>query len=361
MKFEIEETVRRFAAKDLLPVIQQLDEYKPDIKLKEKVVSGIKNIGIINMPLPESLGGIEFDPAILGRVLEIIAETCAGTSFLLWAHYAALLPFILSKKYDPLKKIGDGQNLTGTGYVSEHSLKITKRGDAFEVSGTINFLWGMPGASFFVIAAKTSENGIFALIPSNAPGINVKEEHSKIGLRGCQSSSVVLNGVAVKSQDAAVMPIAEYEKVFNLSKGYALCLVGAIAAGNARGSIIRAVKYARERYQGCDIIINHTLIQGMVGDMLARAKAAGALVGDALQNFQEGGTNNLYLAKANATREGEKVCLDSMQVFGGYGYMREYGVEKHLRDSKMLCTIGESNMRILQRIVRENKDKEGWI
>lgn len=363
MKDEILSTVRRWAAKGLQPSVRALDEDEPDPAARKRVLSDLEATGILRLPFPEDLGGAGPDLSLLGAVLAALSEVCAGTATAVWAHYSALLPFLASPHgARVIKAVSEKSGvLLGSGHISRHTLTAGRNAGGIFVTGRINFLWGVPGASFFLVSAQSEGEGVFSLVSSEDNGVSIEEKHKRIGLRCCRSSSVVLNGVSLDPRLFMNLPLLEYEKVRETSWGTSLGLLGAVACGNAQGAFARALAYAGERYQGGDMLINHTLIQGMLGEMLAATLSAKALTDRALQGLPSSGAWRPSLAKAWAARAGEKVCSDAMQVLGGYGYMRDFGIEKRLRDAKMLCTVGEGYQAIVQKAVRDIKGREEGI
>jgi alkylation response protein AidB-like acyl-CoA dehydrogenase len=136
-------------------------------------------------------------------------------------------------------------------------------------------------------------------------------------------------------------------------------LTCAIATGNAEGAFTHAFKYASERYQGGEIIINHKIIQTLLGRIITRIEASLALTEKILNSAQAQNFDKAGIAKAFVTEACEWACSDCVQVFGGYGYMKDFSVERHLRDAKSLSGLLQGNMYNLQDYVRGLKEQGG--
>ncbi len=349
----IKETVKKLAKKDVAELEEKLDRYTPDREAKQRIIERMRDLGLFSLLLPEERGGVGFVPVLAGEILEYIAEKSAGVSFLLWSHYSALLPFLLSGKEALIRH----DSIFGCGYVSQDPIYAEKVGGGVKLKGDVNFLWGVPGADAFVVAGEGKEGSCFAIVEDGSSGIRKKEIHERIGLRCCESSSVEFDEVFVPEEKVLFLSKDDFENLLYLSKGFSLCLCGCVALGNAKGAMEIAFNYAKERYQGGDIIINHKIIQAMLGKMLAIIGASECFLKEALKIGKES-PESLFLSKAYTTDVCEDVCIDSVQILGGYGYMRDYKVEKHMRDAKMLCCIGGNNTNFLADVVKRNKEKD---
>lgn len=354
MRAAFVDTATRFAGRDVASRVGTLDTVTLVAEEYATLRSALVEAGLLGMLAPESAGGMGMDPGSAGPVLARIAEGCAGTAMLMWAHESALLVLANAAAHGDATLADVGDELLGNGLVSGHSLRAVRRGEGWQINGNADFVWAAGVAGHILVAAETDEGGIIALVPAGAPGLRLREQHVRIGLRACPSASFVLD--SVKVEQAVALSSAGFAATVSESRDQALALVGAIACGNARGALRRAVGYARERYQGGDLIIEHALVRGMLGKSLADLRAAEALVESALAR----GGDDRVLAKVIATRHGEQLCLDAVQVFGGNGYMRDYGVEKHLRDAKMLSLVGGNNDRLLQAIIETHKHEGDW-
>lgn len=348
------ETATRFSGRDVLSRVSALDTATLVVDEYTSLRASLAEAGLIGMLAPESTGGMGMDTGSAGLVLARIAEICAGTATLMWAHESALLALSAAAACGDSVLADVGEELLGNGLVSSHALNAVPDAEGWRLDGSAGFVWGAGVATHYVVAASTRDGGIVALVPASAPGLRIREQHVRIGLRACPSAAIDFSNVPVEQAIAITGP--EYESTIAVARQQSLGLIGAIAAGNARGAWRAALQYARERYQGGAIIIEHSLVQGMLGKSLAEIRAAESIVSAGLSL----GGDDALLAKVVATRNGEQVCLDAMQVFGGNGYMRDYGIEKRLRDAKMLCLVGGNNERLLQGVIASHRNEGDW-
>ncbi len=366
---QISQTLSKFSTQSLSPAVADLDQEPLKEELRQSLFKEVEEIGTLSLPLPESLGGIGGDPKLVSQVLEKISESCAGVGTSLWAHYGAMLPFLIAQSYDQdsLNKLSKSlQGLPrgdtcGTGYLNETPLNITVSGDKLDLSGEVKFAWGAPRCKKITISGEAAGEIIFLLLDLEAAGSGIGESHRRIGLRCCPSASLELSEVSVPREGALVIEKSEGQRLLTTARATLLGWAGAMAVGNARGALNKAWGYVKERYQGGDILINHSLIQIMLGQMVMNLEAAESLVNSSFNLSADGQFREaMGLAKVFATKVGEQICSDAVQCHGGYGYMRDYGVEKHLRDSKALSVISGNNNFILRDLINNQKEKEGW-
>lgn len=347
------DTATRFCARGLAPRVDALDVVALAKSEQQALQAALDEAGLCGMALPEAAGGMGLDAVAVGAVLARIAQTCSGTALRLWAHETALLALTEAAQGGELPALPAGAVL-GHALLSPPVLRAQRGQNGWVLHGDAPWAWGGGIATHLLVAAETDAGGLLAVVAADAAGLRVTQNHARIGLRACPSQGMDFECVpAVAVIELAAAP---YAATLGAVRATALGLCGAIAAGNARGALRRAVNYARERYQGGDMIIEHKLVQGMLGNSLAQLRSAEALVECGLA----AGGDDALLARVIATRHGEQVCLDAVQVFGGNGYMRDYGVEKHLRDAKMLALVGGNNERLLQALVAAHRNEEQW-
>jgi alkylation response protein AidB-like acyl-CoA dehydrogenase len=347
------DTATRFCARGLAPRVDALDVVTLAKPEQQALQAALDEAGLCGMALPEAAGGMGLDALAVGAVLARIAQTCSGTALRLWAHESALLALAEAAHGGECPALPAGAVL-GNALLSPPVLRAQRGQNGWVLHGDAPWAWGGGIATHLLVAAETDAGGVLAVVAADAAGLRVTQSHARIGLRACPSQAIDFENVPAVA--FIELPPTQYAVTLGTIRATALGLCGAIAAGNARGALRRAVAYARERYQGGDIIIEHTLVQGMLGNSLAQLRAAEALVERGLAN----GGDDALLARVVATRHGEQVCLDAVQVFGGNGYMRDYGVEKHLRDAKMLALVGGGNERLLQALVAAHRNEEQW-
>jgi acyl-CoA dehydrogenase len=230
-----------------------------------------------------------------------------------------------------------------------------KDGDGYILNGQKTFITSASWADWFIIFATLDRSlkhkGICAfVVPKGLPGLSVGKKEDKMGQRASDTADVILEDVKVGKEhligkEGEGFTIAM--KTFDRTRPW----IGALATGLMRRAIHESVAYAKERVTFGQTIGNHQSVQFMLAEMEIKAEATGLLVRRAAWNVDRGNAASIdsSLAKAFGADSAMAVATDAVQIFGGYGYSREYPVEKLMRDAK-LFQIYEGTSQI-QRIV----------
>ena len=277
-----------------------------DRKAQEKVREWLLTTGIHMAPLPEKAGGIGADDRLMAEVLMKLSEESASLAFSLLCHwFASLVAFKCGFKMD-----------------SEHF-----------------FLFKLPGSNFFAgfeffgAALRIDEEGGVSVLSTSS--VSRKRSTNLLGL----------NGVTFIEDSGTDGDKKFFDENVNSLFARFYCLMGAIACGNAESAFRSALQYAGERYQGGDLIINHGIVKQMLGSMKAKTYASMTAVREATMSDN---IADKMISRVLACIFGEEVCRDAVQVFGGYGYMRDYPVERKYRDARTLALlpVGTGNLLI---------------
>ncbi len=360
----IRDMARDFAKKELLPKAEHYDcsdEYPwPIIKKAQKV-------GLISSNIPEAYGGPGLGVLEECIINEELAWACSGIQTALMLNNLAAWPLLLVGSTDQkeryLPRLTDGGEL-GAYALTEPAagsdvagIRTTAvhRGDEYILNGTKTWITNAPVSSFSIIFAKTDpearQRGISAFIVDHSwPGVTLGKPIPKMGQHAAWTGEIVLEDVCVPAKNRLG---AEGEgfviamKVFDRSRPP----VAAAAVGVARRALDEAVRYAQERQAFGKPILALQAISFMLADMAISIEAAQLLVRHAawLVDNQQPNVKEAACAKAFAADMCMKVTTDAVQVFGGYGYSREYPVEKLMRDAK-IYQIYEGTSQI-QRVI----------
>ncbi len=302
-------------------------------------------------------GGVRLS-AIL---LSIVAETCAGIAMNL--HVQGLASRVITSSENDLPEpparvavaLQEGHTppcyraLLGQGGRSDEGIgtRAIPAETGWVISGSKSFIYGMEGTDAFLVFCSTAEhhggeNPGCLLVPAGAQGLEVRDIGGRTGIRACGLSHLALKDVKVAPEHYLSSGEA-FSQV-----GQAVCLhwlgISAIAAGNASGALKAAREYAAVRYQGGTTIEEHPAVRKLLALSEARVEAAFALL---LQTagFASGNADFLRrcaITKLMTTDWAFSAVTDALQVFGGYGYMEDYGMEKRLRDAIVLKTTAGS-------------------
>jgi alkylation response protein AidB-like acyl-CoA dehydrogenase len=360
------ETVRGLARERIAPRAAAIDasgEFPWDMKdlLAEQ--------GILGLPFAEEYGGIGASELTILQVIEEISAACATTGLLLAVQQLGSLPITLAgtpeqkQRYFPRLASGEwlaAYGLTEPGSGSDAGAMKTraeKRGDTYVLNGLKHFITNAGLAHVNVIFAKTDADapgtrGISAfIVEADRPGFRLGRVENKMGIRGSQTGELVMEDCVIPAENLLGRE-GEGFKIAMMTLDRTRPGVAAQALGIAQGALDVAVKYAKERVQFGKTIAENQGIQFMLADMAIEVEAARQLLYHAARQIDEGTPGfGRYsaMAKTYCSDMAMKVTGDAIQILGGYGYMKEFPVERMMRDAK-ICQIYEGTNQI-QRVV----------
>ncbi len=336
----------------------------------EDIVKQLGEMGIMGICIPEEFGGAGFD--ILGFALAVeeiarydgsLALTVASHNGLCSAHIA--LAGTTEQKNRYLSKLATGQWLGAWGLTEPGSgsdavaMKTTAKrdGDFWILNGSKMFITQGSVGDVFVVMARTHDDpenrnrGISAFIlEKDMEGFEQRPIHSKLGMRASDTAELVFDNVKVPCENLlGEEGKAFYDTMRILDKGR--IIIGALAAGLARGSLEDSIAYAKERTQFGRPISEFQAIQWMIADMATQTEAARLMVYRAATLADQGRPfkKEAAMAKLFASNIAMECARMAIQIHGGYGYVADYNVERYYRDAK-LTEIGEGTSEI-QRLV----------
>jgi acyl-CoA dehydrogenase len=359
------DTARRFAKERIIPVAAECDR---ESKFPQDVFKAAWEIGLVNPTLPAEYGGPGLSDLDSAMITEELAYGCSGIQTSMTANTLGLTPIKLAgseeqkKKYfgwltsEPIQvsyattEPGAGSDVAGL------QTRAVKQSDgSYVLTGTKAWITNANLSSFFVIFATENpelrHKGIGAfIVHRDAKGLSVGKHEDKLGQRASDTAQVMLDGVHVPAAQVLAPPGHGFKvamETFNQTRPD----IGAIAVGLMRRCLDESVTYAKERKTFGTAIANHQLVQAMLAEMAIRIHATRLLVHKAAWALDKGIRDPLTssLAKAYGADSAMQSAIDAVQVFGGNGYVKEYPVEKLMRDAKIL-QIYEGTSQI-QRLV----------
>jgi alkylation response protein AidB-like acyl-CoA dehydrogenase len=347
----IRDTARDFARAELAP---HAGQWEDEGWIPDTVVAKLGELGFLGMTVPQEWGGTGADYVAYILAVEEIAAGCAATSTLMSVQNGLGCGLVQAWGNDAQKKawlpeLASGRAiacfcLTEPQAGSEaNNLKTraTEAAGAWTLEGTKQFISNARRARLAVVFAVSDpdlgKKGLSAfLVPTDTPGFEVQKPEKKLGLRALDTCPIVLSGCKLPAEGL----------LGPRGKGLAIALsnleggrigIAAQAVGIARAALEAAVAYARERTQFGKKIAEHQSIANMLADMHTRANAAHLLVLHAAR-LRASGTpclSEASQAKLFASEMAEWVCSKAIQVHGGYGYVKDYAVERHYRDARV--------------------------
>lgn len=360
------ETVRDFSRDRLGPLAREIDERRetPREELQE-----LADLGLMSMPIPEEYGGLGLDSRTLCGVIEEISKVCAAVAITIGVHNSVGAYPILrfgteeQKKYYLPKLCAEWIGafaLTEPDAGSDAAAIVTQArrdGDGYVLNGTKMYVTNGRVGQLLLVFARTDPDpasrhrGISAfLVPLDSPGISVADAGEKMGIRGSDTAVVTLEDVRVGA-DQLLGKEGQGFKIAMIGLDNGRLGVGAQAVGIAQASLDEAVKYAKERHAFGKPLAEQQAIQFMLAGMEMEIQAARLLVHRAawLKDADRPHNREAAMAKLYASEMAQRVTHDAVQIHGGYGYMKEYPVERYARDAR-ITEIYEGTSEI-QRIV----------
>lgn len=343
--------VRDFAEKDVAPLAAELDE-KGVVPFENIKTMG--RLGLLGLTAPEEYGGCGADTISYVIAIEELAKACASTAIVM-AVQNSLVNYGLAKfgteeqKQKYLTKLVTGEwigafALTEPGAGSDAAAQRTtavRDGDFYVLNGSKHFITNGGIADVVIVFAMTDKSkgsrGISAFIVEKTfPGFSVGKEENKMGIRGTNTNELIFEDCRVPAENL----LGEEGQGFKIAMivlDAGRIGVGAQAVGIAQAAFEAAVEYAKTREQFGAPIARLQAIQWMIADMATRIEAARLLVYNAALKKDSGGrfTKEAAMAKLFASETADFVVDCALQIHGGYGYMKEYPVERYYRDARI--------------------------
>jgi len=347
---DLRELAHDFATKEMRPVAWECDR---ESTWPAEVMQTAWEVGLMNTHIPEEYGGPGLDYLSGCLIEEELGWGCSGMGTSISCNGLAMTPVLIGgseetkKKYlgmlteEPklasfcLTEPGAGSDVSGMRTTA------TKIGDKYVINGSKCFITNGSHASWYTVYAKTDKDaghkGISAfVVPRDADGVTVDKKEDKLGQRASNTATISFNDVEIPAENL----LGEENKGFRLAM---MTLdrtrpgVSASATGLARAALEFATGYAKERVQFGVPIAMHQAIQFMIADMATKVHASRLLVWQSASLLDQGKRNTLESshAKRFAADSAMEVATDAVQVYGGYGFIKEYPVEKLMRDAKI--------------------------
>jgi len=363
---DIQDMVRKFAQNEIAPLAIEVDR---DERFPAETFTKMGELGLLGLAIPQEYGGVEQSILTCCLVLEEIAYACSSTALTYLTHAVLCAHNLASngsqeqlQRYLPDLATGDklgGIAMTEPGCGSDVlSLQTTavRVGDAYIVNGSKTFITNAPVADVFLVYVRTDKDagprGLSQLIIERGfPGFTIGQPFHKMGMRGSPTAELFFEDCRV--------PAANLVKGENQALGILLggldverATGAAMGVGSARSALDRAVNYAKERQQFGQPLVMFEMILEKIANMAAELEAARLLTHKAACLCDAGirCSAEASYAKLFASEMAMRATSEAVQIFGGYGYMQEYEVERMMRDAK-LGVIGGGTSEIQRLII----------
>ena len=365
----ISETIKDFSKREIVPYMNEWDEKQIfPIELFKK----IGNLGMMGVLVPEEYGGsgLSYDEYV--TIISELSKVCGSIGLSVAAHNSLCTGHILKfgnedqkKKYLP--KLASAEYLgawaltepiTGSDAMRMNTT-ARKEGDNWVINGAKNFITHGSSGDVIVVVARTGElgdsRGISAfIVDSSNPGVSSGKKENKLGMRASETAEVIFSNCVV-SNDALIGKVGDgFIQSMKILDGGRIS-IAALSLGIAKGAYNAALKYSKERVQFGKTISNFQAISFTLADMATEINAAELLIYKSayLINNNKPVTIESAMAKYFSSELAVKISSEAVQIFGGYGFVKDFPVEKYYRDSK-LCTIGEGTSQIQKLVISKN-------
>lgn len=360
--------VKDFVACEVKPKARQVDE---EDFFNWDAVRKMGPLGLLGLNIPEEYGGAGVDAISAAIAIELLGWGCGSTALAVAAHNGLGCAPIALFGDERLKErflpgVASGQNglaalaLTEPGAGSDLKGGVTLRAELrdsqWHLNGTKMWCTNASIADYIVTLARTDPAGgshslSLIVVPTDTPGLHIGPAEKKMGLHGSPTHAVTYESVCVPADYLIGEVGSGLSQTLQVLDGGRIG-IGALAVGLAQAALEEATQYARERQTFGVPIAEHQAIQWMLADAATEIRAARWMVYSAAWLKSQGRpfTAQASMAKLFSTEVAERVCRNAIQVFGGYGYSREYPVERIYRDARLM-TIGEGTSEVQRMVI----------
>lgn len=362
---DMQAMARKFVKNEIIPYGEQFDRNN---EFPWPIIQKAFEIGLWNFNLPAKYGGLELDHVTEAILIEEIAYGCLGISGAWDGNSLALTPILIAGTEEQqdrwLPQFGESPILaafclTEANAGSDAAGMLTradKVGDEYIINGTKCFITHGGIADMYTVFAKTDRSlgtkGISAfLVSGDNPGVSMGKVEDKLGDRASHIAEVIFEDVRVPANDLLGKEGQGF-KIAMQTLDRTRMSIGAAAVGVARRALEESINYAKTRIQFGKPIAQHQAIAFMIADMATKVEAARTLVWHAAAEIDAGKVNPKLgaMCKLFAGDIAMEIAVDAVQVHGGYGYMKDYPVEKLMRDAKIL-QIYEGTQQIQRMVI----------
>ena len=351
---QFQKLAREFAEGEIAPLAEELDK---TAEYPAEVIKKAWEIGLVNFQIPENLGGLELKVLDSCVILEELAAGCSGISAGIEGSAIAQLALLKhgteEQKARFLEPLLNDCSLAGYASqdATEDDIEASEQSGSFVLNGHHTALVnGGHAAWYFVVASQTRESGDFAstafIVPADSPGLVLGDTKSSFGRRARQVTSVSFENVKL-TEENVLGEAGAASAIIHSILPQLYCFIASGAVGVAGRALHHAINYSKERQTFGRPISQHQGIAFMLAEMARELEAARYLTWQAAYLLDEGkrAFREAMVAKSYAQEAAMRITTDAVQIYGGYGYSKEYPVEKLMRDSKIL-TIFEGTTQI---------------
>jgi len=362
----LESMVRDFANQELKPIAQDIDKYS---KFPKDSIKKISNLGLMGIPWPEKYNGGGMDTLSLVIVIKELAKACVSTAVTVMAHTSlGTGPFYYfgtdSQKEKYLKKLASGEILGAFGLTEPNAgsdagntqTTAVLKNDIFIVNGQKVFCTNAGVAGVITFTARVIKDGIdqgvgALFVDADTEGLRLGPPENKMGWKGSDTRSVYFDDMKIPAKNILGSPNKGFKQFLSTLTGGRIT-IAALSLGIAEAAYEAAKDYSHEREAFGKKINKFQSISFKLADMVTQIEAAKHLIYNAawLKDQKKNIIKEAAIAKLFTSEMAMKITTESIQIHGGYGYIREYNVERLFRDAKIL-EIGEGTSEVQRMVI----------
>ena len=363
---QVAQVARDFAHKHIKPHVMEWDESQ---HFPKQTLQQMGELGLLGMFVPEQYGGSGFGYHEYAAAIVELGKVCGSVALSMAAHNSLCTGHIYycgneEQKQRYLPKLASGQCIGAWGLTEPNTgsdagnMRTTavRDGDDWILNGTKCWIThGISGEVAVVIARtgepRTSGNATAFIVERGTPGFKAGKKENKLGMRASETAEMIFDNCRISDANRIGAVGDGFRQAMKVLDGGRIS-IAALSLGIAKGAYEAALQYAQERQQFDQPIANFQGISFKLADMATEIAAAELLIAKAasLKDAGEKVTEAGAIAKYYASEIAVKISNDAVQIFGGYGYTKDFPVEKFYRDSK-LCTIGEGTSEIQKMVI----------
>ncbi|HQV59731.1 MAG: acyl-CoA dehydrogenase family protein [Chitinophagaceae bacterium] len=363
---QVAQTAKDFAQQHIKPHVMEWDESQ---EFPVHIFKELGKLGMMGVLVPHEYGGAGLTYFEYKTIIEEIAKVCGSIGLSVAAHNSLCTGHILSfaseeQKKKWLPKLATAEWIGAWGLTEANTgsdagnMKCTavKDGNDWVISGTKNWITHGKSGDVAVVICRTGEpraknNSTTFVVEKGTAGFSAGKKENKLGMRASETAEMVFDNCRIPDTNRLGEVGDGFKQAMKVLDGGRIS-IASLSLGIAKGAYEAALKYSQERYQFDKPISSFQGISFKLADMATEIAAAELLTLQAcdLKNRHLPMTKEAAMAKYYASEVAVRVANDAVQVFGGYGYTKDFPVEKHYRDAK-LCTIGEGTSEIQKLVI----------
>ncbi len=363
---QVAQTARDFANQHIKPHLMDWDESQ---EFPVQVFKEMGKLGLMGVLVPEKYGGSGLGYFEYNAIIQEISKVCGSVGLSLAAHNSLCTGHILSfgseeqkKKYLP--KLATAEHIGAWGLTEANTgsdagnMKTTavKDGNDWVINGTKNWITHGKSGDVAVVICRTGEprakdNATAFIVERGTPGFSGGKKENKLGMRASETAEMIFDNCRIPDANRMGEIGHGFKQSMKVLDGGRIS-IAALGLGIARGAYEASIQYSKERHQFDQPIASFQGISFKLADMATEIEAADLLIKQACDLKMRGlpMTKEAAMAKYYASEVAVRVSTEAVQIFGGYGYTKDFPVEKFYRDSK-LCTIGEGTSEIQKLVI----------